>query len=442
MKDRLNWQSRLGFILAGAGAAIGLGAIWKFPYMAGSNGGSAFLFPYVLMSLTIGFTLLLAEVTLGRMGRGSIVTTFRKIGGRRLVPWGYFGVITGFCVLCFYSAIGGWTISYLFDAIFSPGFLSDKAGLAKYFGNFVSSPKACVGSQIAFIAITAGTVAFGVNEGIERLGKVLMPLLLVLVLGIIGWSFTLPNAIGGLEYLFRWNPSAFTLQSLLMAMGFTFFSLCVGCGCMLTYGSYLGLEENLPASCASIVVLTTLSSILGGLLVMPAVFAFGLDPASGPMLTFITMPFVFAQFSFGQVLSIVFFLCLLCAAITSSVSMLELLVAFLVDEKHMTRQKACLLSSIALILVGSCCALSFGELKDVRFLGRTCFENFDYFTSNLGLPLGGLLVCYLAGKKLWTPFKEELARGGHLSERRLLALRFFTLVVSPALILTVLCTGL
>lgn len=442
MEKRLNWKSRLGFILAGAGAAIGLGAIWKFPFMAGSNGGAAFLFPYVLMSLTFGLALLLAEVTLGRMGRGSIVTTFRRIAGQKWVCWGYLGVLTGFCVLSFYSAIGGWTVAYLWDSLFASSFLSDKKELAEHFGSFVSSPASCIGSQVAFIAMTALAVGSGINKGIERMGKVLMPLLLVMVLAIIVWSLTLPNAGAGLKYLFSWNPEAFNIQSLLMAMGFTFFSLCVGCGCMMTYGSYLQKSEDLPFSCSSIVFLTTLSSILGGLLILPSVFAFGLDPASGPSLTFITMPYVFAQFSFGQVLAVTFYLCLLCAAITSSVSMLELIVAFLVDELNFGRRAACIASSVALALVGSLCGLSFGPLADFKILGRTVFDNFDYFTSNLSLPVGGLVVCVLAGYKLWPEFKAELAQGGSLSETTLKILRFFILVVSPILILTVLVTGL
>ncbi len=442
MDNRISWKSRIGFILAGAGAAIGLGAIWKFPFMAGSNGGAVFLFPYVLMSLTFGFALMLAEVTLGRMGRGSIVTTFRRIAGKRWVFWGYLGVLTGFCVLSFYSAIGGWTMAYLWDAIFSPSFLSDKKELAEHFGAFVSSPVACIGAQIAFIVFTAVAVGSGINEGIERLSKVLMPLLLVMVLAIIVWSLTLPNSENGLKYLFSWNPEAFNFQSLLMAMGFTFFSLCVGCGCMMTYGSYLQKTEDLPFSCASIVFLTTLSSILGGLLVLPSVFAFGLDPASGPSLTFITMPYVFAQFSFGQILAVAFYLCLLCAAITSSVSMLELIVAFLVDELKLARRTACVVSSVALILVGSLCGLSFGPLQNFKIFGRTVFDNFDYFTSNLSLPTGGLVVCLLAGYFLWPKFKEELQCGASLSETTLKILRFLILIVSPLLILTVLISGL
>ncbi len=442
MEKRLNWKSRIGFILAGAGAAIGLGAIWKFPFMAGSNGGAVFLFPYVVMSLTVGLALLLAEVTLGRMGRGSVVTTFRRIGGKGWAVWGYLGVLTGFCVLSFYSAIGGWTIAYLVDALFSPEFLSDKTQLAQHFGAFVSSPVACIVSQTSFIVLTAVAVAFGINKGIERMGKILMPLLLVMVLAIIIWSLTLPNSGGGLKYLFSWNPSAFNFQSLLMAMGFTFFSLCVGCGCMMTYGSYLGKTEDLSVSCASIVFLTTLSSILGGLLVMPVVFAFGLDPASGPNLTFITMPYVFAQFSFGQVLAVAFFLCLLFAAITSAVSMLELVVAFLVDELRFGRRSACLVSTVALIAVGSLCGLSFGPLADFKIFNRTIFDTFDYFTSNLSLPIGGLVVCVLSGYKVWPAFTEELASGATLKPLTLKLLRFFILIVSPALVLTVLITGL
>ena len=442
MSERINWTSRLGFILASAGAAVGLGAIWKFPYLAGSNGGSAFLFPYVILSFTIGLVLLLAEIALGRLGKGGIVTAYRAIGGKKWAVFGYLGILTGFCVLCFYSVIGGWTISYLVDALLGNSIVADKNALEAHFGALVANPMVSIGFQAAFLMFTAWVVVFDVAKGIERLSKILMPLLLVMVLAIIIWSLTLPNSGGGLKYLFSWNPSAFNFQSLLMAMGFTFFSLCVGCGCMMTYGSYLGKTEDLSVSCASIVFLTTLSSILGGLLVMPAVFAFGLDPASGPNLTFITMPYVFAQFSFGQVLAVAFFLCLLFAAITSAVSMLELVVAFLVDELRFGRRSACLVSTVALIAVGSLCGLSFGPLADFKIFNRTIFDTFDYFTSNLSLPIGGLVVCALAGYKVWPAFTEELASGATLKPLTLKLLRFFILIVSPALVLTVLITGL
>ena len=282
MPERATWASKAGFVLASAGAAVGLGAIWKFPWLAGSNGGAVFVIPYVILSLTLGFVFLTAEITLGYMGRGSIVTTMRKLGGSKWVPAGYLGVVTGLLVLSFYSVIGGWTIAYLVDAILGRGLVTSQAELGARFGALSGDPLLAVGYQALFLTLTAGVVALKVSKGIERLSRILMPALFILMLILIVRGLTLPGASEGLSYLFAWKPEAFTWQSLYQALGFTFFSLCVGCGCMMTYGSYLPQGSRILKSCAQIVGLTTAASILGALMVMPAVFAFHLDPAAGP----------------------------------------------------------------------------------------------------------------------------------------------------------------
>lgn len=442
MSERSNWSSRIGFILASAGAAVGLGAIWKFPYLAGSNGGSVFMFPYIVLSFTIGLTLLIAEVAIGRTGKGSIVTAFRAIGGRNWVGWGYLGVLTGFCVLCFYSAIGGWTLSYFIDAVLGNGLVAEQSQLNAHFGALVSNPYISIGYQALFLFFTAWVVAYDISKGIERISKILMPLLFVLVLIIIVRGLMLPGSEKGLAYLFSWNPEAFSWQSMLAAMGFTFFSLCVGCGCMLTYGSYLPKSANLINSCAWIAFLTTFASILGGLMIMPSVFALDLNPAAGPGLTFMTMPVVFAQLPFGQLFAIVFYLCLVVAAITSSVSQLELVVAFFVDELKMNRTLAVTVISLVMLFVGSFCGLSFGPLADFKIAGRTIFDNFDYFTSNLSLPVGGLVVCMLVGVKQWKTMREEIILGSQVSASGMQIFRFLLTICCPILILTVLITGL
>ena len=442
MSQRTNWSSRMGYILASAGAAVGLGAIWKFPYLAGSNGGSVFMFPYVLLSFTVGLTLLITEVGLGRTGKGSIVTAYRAIGGSKWTGWGYLGVLTGFCVLCFYSAIGGWTISYFVDAVLGNGIVADQSLLNAHFGALVSNPYISIGYQALFLFLTAWIVAYDISRGIERISKVLMPLLCVLVLIVIFRGMTLPGAEKGFAYLFSWSPEAFSFESLLAAMGFTFFSLCVGCGCMLTYGSYLSKDSNLISSCAWITFLTTLASILGGLMIMPAVFAFNLDPAAGPGLTFMTMPVVFSQLPMGQFFAAVFYLCLVVAAVTSSVSMLELVVAFFVDELKMRRVAAVTLVTLVMLVVGSFCGLSFGPLADFKIAGRTIFDNFDYFTSNLSLPVGGLVMCVLVGLRQWKTMKEEIRHGSGLSESAMQIFRLVLTIACPILILTVLISGL
>lgn len=441
--QRKTWTSRIGFVLASAGAAVGLGAIWKFPYMAGTNGGSAFLFPYILMTLTVGAALLIAEVALGRAGRGGIVTAYRNLAGRAWVPAGYLGVLTGFLVLCFYSAIGGWTLAYFAEAVTGSGLIADQKELGAHFGAFVSDPVLALGFQWLFLLINGLIVALDVTKGIERISKVLMPLLFVMMLVLIGRGLMLPGATAGLEFLFRFDPSAFTWSALLQAMGFTFFSLCVGCGCMLTYGSYLDKGSNLVGGCLWITFLAIVSSILGGLMIMPSVFAFGLDPTAGPGLTFITMPAVFAQLPFGQFFAVIFYLCIVVAAVTSSVSMIEIVVAFLVDEHRLSRSAAAMLATLALAIVGALPCLSFGKLSDITFFGgKTIFDMFDFFTSNISLPIGGLIILWLAGQKCWPMIRDDISQNGNLSVGTLKFLRIMMIGFSPILVTIVLISGL
>lgn len=441
--QRKTWTSRIGFVLASAGAAVGLGAIWKFPYMAGTNGGSAFLFSYILMTLTVGAALLIAEVALGRAGRGGIVTAYRNLAGRAWVPAGYLGVLTGFLVLCFYSAIGGWTLAYFAEAVTGSGLIADQKELGAHFGAFVSDPVLALGFQWLFLLINGLIVALDVTKGIERISKVLMPLLFVMMLVLIGRGLMLPGATAGLEFLFRFDPSAFTWSALLQAMGFTFFSLCVGCGCMLTYGSYLDKGSNLVGGCLWITFLAVVSSILGGLMIMPSVFAFGLDPTAGPGLTFITMPAVFAQLPFGQFFAVIFYLCIVVAAVTSSVSMIEIVVAFLVDEHRLSRSAAAMLATLALAIVGALPCLSFGKLSDITFFGgKTIFDMFDFFTSNISLPIGGLIILWLAGQKCWPMIRDDISQNGNLSVGTLKFLRIMMIGFSPILVTIVLISGL
>ena len=272
-----------------------------------------------------------------------------------------------------------------------------------------------------------------------------MPLLFVIMIILIIRGLSLPGAWAGVEYLFKFDPEAFTLTGLLQAMGFVFFSLCVGCGCMLTYGSYLKEGANVVNGCVWITVLTLISSLLGGLMIMPSVFAFGLNPGAGPGLTFITMPAVFAQLPFGQIFAVMFYLCIVVAAITSSISLIEILVAFLVDEYQMTRAKASVLSTIALAVVGVLPCLSFGILSDVTFFnGKTFFDIFDFFTSNLSLPIGGLVILGLASVVCWDKVRADLAdvKGTGLSAGKLKLLRIMMTTVSPILVLVVLISGL
>ena len=423
-QERITWTSRIGFVLASAGAAVGLGAIWKFPYMAGTNGGSVFVLPFILLTFTVGLALLIAEVVLGRLGKGGIVTTYRRLAGPAFLPAGYLGVLTGFLVLSCEALVG-------------QGLITDQSQLGAHFGEFTANPVLALGFQWLFLLLNGLIVAFDVTKGIERVSKILMPLLFFMMLAIIIRGLMLPGAWAGVEFLFKFDPQAFTFSALLQAMGFTFFSLCVGCGCMMTYGSYLDDKTNVLRSCSWIAFLSVIASIMGGLMIMPSVFAFGLDPTAGPGLTFITMPAVFAQMPMGQLFAVMFYLCLAVAAITSSVSMIEILVSYLVDEQKMSRPKAAVLSTIALAVVGILPCLSFGLLSDVKmFNGRTFFDVFDFFTSNLSLPLGGLVILYLAGYTCWDRVKNTAP------EKWQWLLKLMLRVFSPILVLVVLISGL
>lgn len=438
------WSSRIGFILASAGAAIGLGAIWKFPYLVGSNGGSAFLFPFLILTFSVGLVLLIAELAIGRLGGSSIVSAFRKLGGSYWSKAGYLGVITGFLVLSFYSAIGGWTISYFINALLGQGLVADQAQLGEQFSQLCSSPGRAIGYQFLFLLLTGYVVFKGVNSGIERLSKVLMPLLLIMMLVIIVRCLFLPGAFQGIEYLFAFSSDAFNMDSLLSAMGFTFFSLCLGSGCMLTYGCYLDNKVDIISSSIWISFLTVLTSLMGALMIMPAVFAFGLDPAAGPALTYITMPAIFSQMPFGNLFCIMFYACILVAALTSAVSMLEIDVAFFQAEYHWSRKKAVIITAIALQLVGSLSALSFGPLADYTLAGRNFFDWIDYLTSNISLPIGGLMIAVLAGWIAWVPLKEKICptQTKMYSLNIFKLLRFCIAVLAPVFVGIILLTSL
>ena len=279
------WGTRLGFILASAGSAVGLGAIWKFPYMAGTNGGSVFMLPYIFFTLTVGVALLLAEFAMGRAGRRGAVGSLNRAAGK---PWGIFGgigVFTVFLILSFYSVVGGWCIKYLWDAMLGIGLTTDAKVLNANFGSFVSDMVSSYGYLLLFLCLTAYVVMNGVQQGIEKIAKILMPLLFILMVILIIRGVTLPGGWAGVEFLFtpRWED--FNGTALFNAMGFCFFSLSLGAGTMITYGSYLNPKADLPSSVGWVAFLAILSSILGGLMVMPAVFAFHLDPTAGPGLT-------------------------------------------------------------------------------------------------------------------------------------------------------------
>lgn len=437
MASRDLWTSRLGFILASAGAAVGLGAIWKFPYMAGTNGGAAFIVPYIAFCFTIGMFLLLAELVVGRAGRAASIKSMIKVGKQKY--WGIFGligVLTGFFILTFYSTVGGWCVAYLVDALMGNGVVTDLNQLGAYFGKFIGNPWVGIFYQLIFMVLTAGTVVFGVQKGIERLAKYLMPTLFILMLVLIARGLTLPNAWQGVEFMFSFNWDQFNTDSLFNAMGFCFFSLSVGAGTLIVYASYLSDDANLPQSTAWVAFLGILAALLGGLMVMPAVFAFGLEPTAGPGLTFVTMPAVFAHMPMGQFFAILFYACLVVAALTSSVSIFEAVTSALNDIK-VPRRVAVPLAFISMMTVGIFCTMSFGPLADFKIFGKTIFDLLDYLTSNVGMPITALGLAIIAAWVNWEETRKQLTTACSLSPLTLNIIRFGIGVIAPLVIIIV-----
>ena len=431
-----NFGSRLGFILASAGSAVGLGAIWKFPYMAGTNGGAVFMLPYIFFTVTVGMALLLAEFAMGRAGRSGPVGSLNNVCGK---PWGIFGgigVFTVFLILSFYSIVGGWCLKYTADAATGAGLKIAPEQLGSYFGAFVSDGVSSYLMLLLFLFITAIVVLRGIDKGVERFAKVLMPALFVLMIVLIIRGVTLPGGWEGVKFLFmpRWED--FSGSALFNAMGFCFFSLSLGAGTMITYGTYLSDKANLPGSVGWVAVLAILSSLLGGLMVMPAVFAFGLDPAAGPGITFV------AKRPMGQLFAVFFYVCLVVAALTSSVSMLEACTALLSKEFNLPRRTAIFTTVAGAAVVGLIANLSFGAWSDVKFFGKNIFDLLDFVTSNVGMPLSTFGIAIAAAWVAWPVMRNQLNYEGGVSDSWLKAARILIGVISPLFVLIVALGGL
>ncbi|GGY29069.1 sodium-dependent transporter [Paludibacterium paludis] len=407
--SRSQWGSKLGFILASAGSAVGLGAIWKFPYVTATNGGGAFLLIFLAITFTMGFALLLAEFAIGRAVASGAVGAFRALGNRRWSAIGYIGVLCCFLILSFYSVVGGWTIGYLVRALDGRVMTSDSQALGSLFGSYVGNPVEPLITHGIFALLTLLVVMSGVQKGIERAGKVLMPGLFILMLVLIARSLTLPHAIDGVMAFFAPDFTKVNPGMLVDAMGLAFFHLSVGAGCMLAYGSYLDRQTSLTQVGAWVTGLSTVTAVLAGLMIFPAVVSFGLNPAAGPGLTYMTMPVVFTRLPFGQLFAVAFFALLLLAALMSAVSLLEQLVVLPIDEWKLPRKPVTVGVTLLIFLMGIPASLSFGPWASYTFHGKTVFQLMDYASSNVLLPLGGIGTALFAGWKIWPLMAGELA---------------------------------
>ncbi|KMM37919.1 sodium-dependent transporter [Guptibacillus hwajinpoensis] len=439
MNENEQWSSRLGFILAAAGSAIGLGAIWKFPYTAGQNGGGAFFLIFILFTLILGLPLLLAEFSIGRTAQSNAVDSYKTISPES--KWyrvGIMGMITSFILLSFYSVVGGWIISYLYKAVTGEltGLSSDE--YAQVFGSTISNPFVSVFAQFLFIILTILVVARGVEKGIEQASKIMMPALFILFIILVIRAVTLDGAVEGITFLLQPDFSKVTSQTILEAMGQSFFTLSVGVSVMVTYSSYLPKSQSLPRSAFSIVAMNIFIVLLAGLAIFPAVFAFDLEVGAGPVLLFNVLPTVFSQLPFGMLFFIAFLVLFLFAALTSAFSMLEIIVSVISKGNLDLRKKWAWIIGFAIFIAGIPSALSYGLLSDVTLFDKTIFDLADYAVSNVLLPIGALLIALFVPRKMKkSALYEELKRGSSLKKGLFETWYFLIRFVAPLLILFV-----
>ena len=398
-KIRENWGSKLGFILAAAGSAVGLGNIWRFPYLAGENGGAAFIFVYILCVLVIGIPVLVAEILIGRTTQKNPVGTFKQLGKTKFwIAIGGMGVAAGFIILSFYSVVAGWTLGYIYEAISGNLMQYNLPDVAKsHFTVLIQNPAWIISMHGIFMLLTMSVVFFGVQKGIELGSKIMMPLLFVLLIALMIRGLTLEGASKGLEYLFYPDWSKINMKVILNALGQAFFSLSLGMGAMLTYGSYMSKKDNIPSAAIWVAFLDSAIAIIAGVCIFTVVFATGQNPDAGPSLIFRTLPVVFTKITGGYIFSIIFFIALSLAALTSTVSLLEVVSAYFVDEKGWSRKNAVLLFGLMIFIIGIPSALSFSVLSGFTLFDKSFFDLTEFLSSNLMLPIGGFFISIFVG---------------------------------------------
>lgn len=437
---RIGFKSNFGAIAALAGSAVGLGNIWKFPYVAGTNGGGAFLIIYIFFALAIGFPVMLTEFSLGRRAQQNAFGTFRVLApGTKWFLFGLLSIFAATMILSFYGTVSGWTLEYVWLSISNSFKGQSSEDINAVFNNFISHPYKAVLWQTSFMVLTGAIIMGGVQKGIERYSKIMMPLLFIIIIALSINSLTLNESSEGLKFLFLPNFGALTANSILAALGQAFFSLSVGMGILLTYASYIPKKDNLINTSLKVIVTDTLVAILAGIAILPAVFSFHIDPQAGPGLVFLTLPKVFLSLPAGQFWSILFFILLTFAALTSAISLLEVPVAYLVEEKKIKRPLATLIATVIITFIGSFNTLSFGPLKEVHIFGLSIFEACDYLCSNILLPLGGILICIFAGWYLDKAILySEISNSGSLKIRFLKLYTFILKYIAPVCIFLVL----
>ena len=436
--ERGNFGSKLGVVLASAGSAVGLGNIWRFPFETGNHGGAAFILIYLACVLLLGIPIMMAEFYIGRHSRTNTAGAYRKLAPGTHWRWvGRMGVLAGFLILSYYSVVAGWTLEYTIEAA-TNGFAGKEASqFIESFNAFVGQPLRPVVWLVIFLIATHLVIVRGVEKGIERSAKVMMPMLFLLLILLAVCSVSLPGAGAGIDFLLKPDFSKVDSNVLLGAMGQAFFSLSLGLGCLCTYASYFRSDTNLPRTAFNVAAIDTLVAILAGFIIFPAAFSVGIQPDAGPSLLFITLPNVFQQ-AFGGTpllavsLSVMFYVLLAVAALTSTISMHEVVTAYLHEEFKLTRRKAALLVTIGCTVLGICCSLSLGVASGYTLCGMTLFDLFDFITAKVMLPLGGFLIALFIG---WyidrKEVSEELSNHGTLQVHTFKVLMFLLRSIAP-----------
>ena len=439
------WKSRWLFILAATGSAVGLGNIWKFPYITGENGGGAFVLVYLLCISIIGIPVMIAEVSLGRMGRQSPINTMtalvNKAGASPL--WssiGRMGAIAGFLILSFYSVIAGWALSYTLDMANGDFVNISAENSGKIFGDLLSNPTQLTIWHTAFMLLTLGIVARGVNAGLEKAIKILMPVLFVLLFILFGYALSSSGFSQGFSFMFDFDFSKLTTESIIVALGHAFFTLSLGLGAIMAYGAYMPADTSIAKTVVIVAFLDTAVAIIAGLAIFPIVFANGLEPSAGPGLLFQTLPIAFGQMSGGVIFGTLFFILVSFAAWSSAISLAEPIVAWFVEKLNISRTHAAIIIGGSAWLLGLATVFSFNIWSDVKMFDKTIFDLLDFLTTNIMLPMGGLLIAIFVG---WKMSKTKMINEVGIEYPSLFNLWYFTVrFLAPAAIVAVLVNGL
>ena len=442
-KKRSNFTGSIGFVLAAAGSAVGLGNIWRFPYLAAKYGGGIFLLVYLILTVSFGYVLIMSETALGRMTRKSPVGAFQTFGKTKSFKiGGWLNAIIPMLIVPYYSSIGGWVIKYL--AEYLKGNVQTVAQDG-YFTEFISDSFQVEAWFIVFSILVFCVILAGVENGVERVSKIMMPILVILAVIVAIYSVTRPGAIEGVKYFLIPNPKHFSAMTVVAAMGQMFYSLSIAMGILYTYGSYIGKDVDLEKSTTQVEIFDTAIAMLAGLMIIPAVFAFsGGNPdnlQAGPYLMFITLPKVFASMGVGRLAGILFFILVLLAAVTSAISLLETSVSTFQDELHWSRPKCCILMVAVMLIIGTLSSMGYGVLSFIQIFGMACLDFFDFLTNSVMMPLAALATCFLIVRTVgFDKIAREIEQSSAFKRKKLYM--FFMKYLAPICLIIILLSSI